>query len=571
MQFNPSLFDSRMCVRWAVYVGRARKKTALHRRNLSTMSAPIFGDQVTEERGENARLSAFIGAIAVGDLVKTTLGPKGMDKLLQSATRAESQITNDGATILQSIPFDNPAAKVLVNISKVQDEEVGDGTTTVTVLAAELLREAEKLVNRKIHPQTIIDGYRIANKAAREALTRSAIDHSQDKAAFREDLLSIARTTLSSKILSQDKEQFAQLAVNAILRLNGSTNLDHIQVISKLGGKLSDSYLDDGFILEKKFGVRQPKRIGKIAGKQEGTKILVANTPMDTDKVKVFGAKFKVDSTSKLAELEKAEKEKMKGKVERILNHKMDLFVNRQLIYNYPEQLFTEAKINSIEHADFAGVERLALVTGAEVVSTFDAPEQVKLGYCDSVEEIMIGEDTLLRFSGCKSTEACSIVLRGATEQVLAEAQRSLHDALAVLSQTVSAPKTTLGGGCAEMLMSKAVDEAARKCQGKVAIAVESFANALRQLPTILADNAGYDSNELISILKAAVYSGHTTMGLNLNTGEVADMRELGIVESYKLKNAAVNSASEAAEMLLRVDNIIRAKPRTADREHGMM
>lgn len=550
---------------------RAGKKTTLHSRNLSIMSAPIFGDQVTEERGENARLSAFIGAIAVGDLVKTTLGPKGMDKLLQSATRAESQITNDGATILQSIPFDNPAAKVLVNISKVQDEEVGDGTTTVTVLAAELLREAEKLVNRKIHPQTIIDGYRIANKAAREALTRSAIDHSQDKAAFREDLLSIARTTLSSKILSQDKEKFAQLAVNAILRLNGSTNLDHIQVISKLGGKLSDSYLDDGFILEKKFGVRQPKRIGKIAGKQEGTKILVANTPMDTDKVKVFGAKFKVDSTSKLAELEKAEKEKMKGKVERILNHKMDLFVNRQLIYNYPEQLFTEAKINSIEHADFAGVERLALVTGAEVVSTFDAPEQVKLGYSDSVEEIMIGEDTLLRFSGCKSTEACSIVLRGATEQVLAEAQRSLHDALAVLSQTVAAPKTTLGGGCAEMLMSKAVDEASRKCQGKVAIAVESFANALRQLPTILADNAGYDSNELISILKAAVYSGHTTMGLNLNTGEVADMRELGIVESYKLKNAAVNSASEAAEMLLRVDNIIKAKPRTADREHGMM
>lgn len=550
---------------------RAGKKTTLHSRDLSIMSAPIFGDQVTEERGENARLSAFIGAIAVGDLVKTTLGPKGMDKLLQSATRAESQITNDGATILQSIPFDNPAAKVLVNISKVQDEEVGDGTTTVTVLAAELLREAEKLVNRKIHPQTIIDGYRIANKAAREALIRSAIDHSQDKAAFREDLLSIARTTLSSKILSQDKEKFAQLAVNAILRLNGSTNLDHIQVISKLGGKLSDSYLDDGFILEKNFGVRQPKRIGKIAGKQEGTKILVANTPMDTDKVKVFGAKFKVDSTSKLAELEKAEKEKMKGKVERILNHKMDLFVNRQLIYNYPEQLFTEAKINSIEHADFAGVERLALVTGAEVVSTFDAPEQVKLGYCDSVEEIMIGEDTLLRFSGCKSTEACSIVLRGATEQVLAEAQRSLHDALAVLSQTVAAPKTTLGGGCAEMLMSKAVDEASRKCQGKVAIAVESFANALRQLPTILADNAGYDSNELISILKAAVYSGHTTMGLNLNTGEVADMRELGIVESYKLKNAAVNSASEAAEMLLRVDNIIRAKPRTADREHGMM
>lgn len=529
------------------------------------MSVPIFGDQVTEERGENARLSAFIGAVAVGDLVKTTLGPKGMDKLLQSATRAESQITNDGATILQSIPFNNPAAKVLVNISKVQDEEVGDGTTTVTVLAAELLREAERLVDRKIHPQTIIQGYRIASQAARAALAESAIDNSTDAAAFREDLLSIARTTLSSKILAQDKDKFAELAVDAVLRLKGSTNLEHIQVITKIGGKLSDSYLDPGFLLEKRFGVRQPK---KLAG---GVDVLVANTPMDTDKVKVFGAKFRVDSTSKLAELERAEKDKMRQKVENILSHNMQLFVNRQLIYNYPEQLFTDAKVNSIEHADFVGVERLALATGAEVVSTFDSPQQVKLGHCESVEEIMIGDDTLLRFAGCKSSEACSIVLRGATDQVLGEAKRSLHDALSVLSQTVASPTTTLGGGCGEMLMSRAVDDAAAKCEGKVALAVEAFARALRQLPTILADNAGYDSNELVAKLKAAVYGGRTSMGLDLNRGELGDMRKMGIVESYKLKNAAVTSATEAAEMLLRVDNIIRAKPRTADRGGAMM
>lgn len=529
------------------------------------MSAPIFGDQVTEERGENARMSAFIGAIAVGDLVKTTLGPKGMDKLIQSASRADSQITNDGATILQAIPFNNPAAKVLVNISKVQDEEVGDGTTTVTVLAAELLREAEKLVDRKIHPQTIVQGFRIARQAAQQALAASAIDHSADHQQFREDLLSIARTTLSSKILSQDKEHFAQLAVDAVLRLNGSTNLEHIQIISKLGGKLGESYLDDGFLLPKKFGVRQPKRLSG------GVDLLVANTPMDTDKVKIFGAKFRVDSTSKLAELEKAEKEKMRTKVEHILAHKANVFVNRQLIYNYPEQLFTDAKVNTVEHADFVGVERLALVTGAEVVSTFDKPESVRLGHCDTVEEIMIGEDTLLRFSGLPKKEACTIALRGATEQVLAEAERSLHDALSVLTQTVSKPETTLGGGCAEMVMSKAVDEQSSRVEGKTALAVEGFARALRQLPTILADNAGLDSNELVAQLKAAVYGGRTTSGLDLNRGEVADMRELGIVESFKLKNAALTSATEAAEMLLRVDNIIRAKPRTADRGNGMM
>lgn len=526
------------------------------------MSVPIFGDQVVEERAENARMSAFVGAIAVGDLVKSTLGPKGMDKLLQSASSDRAMVTNDGATILKSIPLDNPAAKVLVNISKVQDDEVGDGTTSVTVLSAELLREAEKLIEQnKMHPQTIIEGFRIASKASLTALEKAAVDNSKNPESFRGDLMNIAKTTLSSKILSQDKEYFAELATNAILRLKGSTNLEHIQVIKIIGGKLSDSFLDSGFILAKKFGNNQPKKI-------ENVKILIANTSLDTDKVKIFGTKFKVDSTSKLAELEKAEREKMKMKINKISKFGINTFINRQLIYDYPEQLLTDAKINSIEHADFEGVERLALVTGGEVVSTFDNPEKVKLGECESIEEIMIGEETFLRFSGCKAGEACTIVLRGATDQVLDEAERSLHDALSVLSQTTKETRTVLGGGCAEMLMSKAVDTESQNVDGKKALAVEAFARALRQLPVILADNAGFDSSELVAKLRAAIYSGLSTSGLDLNQGSIADMRELGIVESYKLKAAVVSSASEAAEVLLRVDNIIRATPRTANRQH---
>lgn len=522
----------------------------------------IFGDQVTEERAENARLSSFVGAIAVGDLVKSTLGPKGMDKLLTSASTGESMVTNDGATILKSIPFDNPAAKVLVNIAKVQDDEVGDGTTSVTVLSSELLREAEKLVDQKIHPQTIIEGYRIASKTALEQLEALAVDNSANDEKFREDLLNIAKTTLSSKVLSQDKEYFAKLAVDAILRLKGSTNLDHIQIIKKVGGRLSDSFLDEGFILDKRFGVGQPKKI-------KNAKILIANTSMDTDKVKIFGAKFKVDSTSKLAELEKAEREKMKEKVEKIKKFSINCFVNRQLIYDWPEQLFTDAGINSIEHADFDGVERLALVTGGEVVSTFDDPSNVKLGHCDTIEEIIIGEDVMTKFSGVAKGQACTIILRGATEQLLDESERSLHDALSVLSQTTVETRTVLGGGCSEMNMSKAVDQAAQNESGKKSLAIEAFARALRQLPTILADNAGYDSSELITRLRSSIYNGLITSGLDLNKGDIDDMRELGIVESYKLKYAVVSSASEAAEVLLRVDNIIRAKPRTADRNRA--
>lgn len=470
-------------------------------------------------------------------------------------------VTNDGATILKSIALDNAAAKVLVNISKVQDDEVGDGTTSVAVLAAELLREAEKLVERKIHPQTIIEGYRIASHAALAALAKSAVDNSKDPAAFRNDLQAIARTTLSSKVLSQDRDYFSKLACDAVLRLKGSTDLSNIQIIKKAGGKLSDSYLDEGFILDKKIGVNQPKKL-------ENAKILCANTAMDTDKVKIFGARVRVESTGKLAELEKAERDKMRAKVERIKSHGINVFVNRQLIYNWPEQLFAEAGIMSIEHADFDGIERLALVTGGEIASTFDHPEHVKLGHCAKIEEVIIGEDTLIKFSGVAAGQACTVVLRGATSQLLDEAERSLHDALAVLSQTVRDPKTTLGGGCAEMVMAKAVDSAAYKIGGKKRLAVDAFARALRQLPTILADNAGLDSGALVTELQAEVYRGMMSSGLDLSTpgGGVTDMRELGVVESYRLKKAVVSSASEAAELLLRVDNIIRSAPRKRDR-----
>ena len=464
-------------------------------------------------------------------------------------------VTNDGATILKSIYLDNPAAKILVNISKVQDDEVGDGTTSVCVLAAELLREAERLVQSHIHPQVVVDGFRIASEAALRALVSAAQDHSADKVAFRNDLLNIARTTLSSKVLSQDKDYFANLAVDAVLRLNGSTNLENIQIIKKLGGKLTDSYLDEGFILDKKIAPDSIKRL-------ENAKILIANTSMDTDKIKVFGARVRVEGTSKLAEIERAEREKMKAKVERIKAHGITCFVNRQLIYNYPESLLTSAGIMSIEHADFEGVERLALVTGGEIASTFDRPDLVRLGECALIEEVMIGEDKLIKFSGVKAGEACTIVLRGATSQMIDEAERSLHDALSVLSQTVKETRVTLGGGCAEMIMSNAVDEEARRTAGKKALAVEAFAIALRQLPTILADNAGLDSADLVAKLRAAHHDGHCDQGLDLDQGTLASMADLGVTESYKLKRQVIISASEAAEMILRVDDILRATPR---------
>ncbi|CAJ0606815.1 unnamed protein product [Cylicocyclus nassatus] len=514
----------------------------------------ILKDHAQEERGNTARLSSFVGAIAIGDLVKSTLGPKGMDKILISGNGEHQgiKVTNDGATILKSIGVDNPAAKVLVDVSMNQDNEVGDGTTSVTVLAAELLREAEKLVNQRVHPQTIISGYRRALTIAQNALRQSCVSSGDN---LEEDLLRIARTTLGSKILNQHKDHFAKLAVDAVLRLKSSGNLDAIQIIKKLGGSLNESYLDEGFLLEKLPGMYQPRRVEKA-------KILIANTPMDTDKVKVFGSRVRVESVAKVAELEAAEKLKMKEKVDKILAHNANVFINRQLIYNYPEQLFADAGVMAIEHADFEGIERLALVLGGEIVSTFDTPENVKFGSCDLIEEVMIGEDRLLRFSGVPLGEACSIVLRGATQQILEEAERSLHDALCVLITHVKESKTVAGAGASEIMMSTAVIVESQKVAGKEALAVESFGRALAQLPTIICDNAGLDSAELVTRLRAEHANGHHNMGIDIENGQVADVIKMGIVESLNVKMCMVSSAAEAAEQIVRVDNIIKCAPR---------
>ncbi|KAG6771895.1 hypothetical protein POTOM_023289 [Populus tomentosa] len=482
----------------------------------------LFKSEATEEKGERARLASLIGGMAVADLVKTTLGPKGMDKILQSTGRGhEVTVTNDGATILKSLHIENPAAKILVDISKVQDDEVGDGTTSVVVLAGELLREAEKLLAAKIHPMTIIAGFRMAAECARNALLQKVLDNKD----------------------------------NAVMRLQGSTNLEAIQIIKKPGGSLKDSFLDEGFILDKKIGVGQPKRI-------ENAKILVANTAMDTDKVKIYGARVRVDSMSRVAEIEAAEKQKMKEKVDKIIAHGINCFINRQLIYNFPEELFANAGILAIEHADFDGIERLALVTGGEIASTFDNPESVKLGHCKLIEEIMIGEDKLIHFSGVEMGQACTIVLRGASHHVLDEAERSLHDALCVLSQTVNDSRVLLGGGWPEMVMAKEVDELARVTPGKKSHAIEAFSRALITIPTIIAENAGLDSAELVAQLRAEHHKEGCTSGIDVISGSIGDMVELGISEAFKVKQAVLLSATEAAEMILRVDEIITCAPR---------
>jgi len=258
----------------------------------------------------------------------------------------------------------------------------------------------------------------------------------------------------------------------------------------------------------------------------------------------------------------------MNAKCEKINKFNINCFINRQLIYNLPEQYFADHGICAIEHADFEGVERLSLVTGGEIVSTFDNPERVKLGYCDLIEEVMIGEDKVIRFAGVQRGEACTIVLRGPSMQMLDEAERSLHDALCVLSQVCAKDqRTVLGAGCSESLMAMSVEELSKRTSGKKALAIEAFANALRQIPATIAHNAGYDSTELVSQLRAAHYKGSKTAGLDMTNGSIADVQKMGITESFKVKYQILVSAVEAAEMILRIDEVIKAPPRKRERD----
>merc|ERR1711959_236455 len=364
------------------------------------------------------------------------------------------------------------------------------------------------------------------------------VSHSEDPAAFHQDLVNIA-----------------EMCVDAILRLEGSTDLDQIQIVKMQGATLTESYLEQGFILDKKIGVGQPKRI-------ENARIMVANTAMDADKIKIFGARVRVNSVGEVAKLEAAEKAKMKTKCDSIISSGLNVFINRQLIYNYPEQIFADAGVMAIEHADFSGVERLANCLDAEIASTFTDAGSIKLGECDLVEEIMIGEDRVLRFSGVAKGAACSMVLRGAHLALLDEAERSIHDALRVLMTTVRQHHTVYGGGACEIAMSQAVETAAATVSGKASLAMKGFAVALRAIPHAVADNGRYDSALLVSQMEAAHAAGESMMGLDMINGVVGNMAALGIMEAFRSKEQSLLSAAEAAEMIVRVDNIVKAAPR---------
>lgn len=483
----------------------------------------------------------------VVDFIKTSLGPRGMDKLMVSESGGV-KITNDGATILKNIKKDGIVVNILNEVCSVIDQEIGDGTTTLCCLVGELMIEAEKLINMNVHPQLIVQGFRIAAREAIATINSNSFDNSKNLELFCADLLDMARTTLNSKVVATQKELFARIALKAVLKLKGSTDLNRLNIIKKCGGSLKDSFLDEGFILNKKIEYNQPKKI-------KNAKILIVNTALDSDRIKINGVKIKVKSISNLARIEIGEQKKLLDKCRKILTHGINVIVNRQLIYNRQERFFSDHGILSIEQADFDGIEKLALCTGAEIASTFDEPSKIKLGLCKIVEEVVIGDEKYIRFGGCANQGSCSIVIRGSNEQIIDEAERSLHDALSILIQSIKNPKYIWGGGYSEMKIGNSIENLSKKFQCKKSLSIASFAIAIQRIPEIIMENAGLESIFLINKFKKNLKKGEECC-FNAENEDISCAKISGLIENSKLKTQIILAAVEAVEMIIRIDKM---------------
>ncbi|KAH9411692.1 TCP-1/cpn60 chaperonin [Ordospora pajunii] len=497
----------------------------------------------TEEKGDDAKRTILAGTDMIAEILKTTLGPKGMLKMLKGQNVS---VTNDGAFILKNLMIDSASARILVDCSVGQDWEEGDGTTSVAILASLLVKEASRL---NVHPTRILRGYRMAQQRCEDIL------HGMSFEPTRDDLMRIVWTTLCSKVVKYDIEKFCNICVSAVERLEGRSDLGLIQVI-KCAGKLEDSYLDEGFILKKDV------RIDEVSN----PRIVIANTSMDHDKIKVFGAKINVSSVSELEELETAEKAKVREKVDRISKSKANVFINRQLIYDYPDQLLRMKGIQPIEHADFDGVERLSNVLGGKILSTFESVDESCYGTCKSVKNVEIGGERAIRFEGV-SNGASTIVLFGSSKEMLDEAERSIHDALCVLMRIKEDPRAVYGGGASEMSMAVGLNGYAMEVAGAESDAILSFSNALQQIPKILAENGGHDGEETKTSLRAEHSSGNSSYGVNVKDGSVCCMKEIGIIDSFRIKKRIIMAASEVAQMIVKCDGIAKRKPRERTRE----
>lgn len=508
-------------------------------------------------KGKDAQNNNIMAAKAVSAAVRTTLGPKGMDKMLVNSI-GDIVITNDGATILKEMDIEHPAAKMIVEVAKTQDDEVGDGTTSAVILAGELLKNAEILLEQGIHPTVIANGYRMASIKSKDILK----DITKTVSIYdRELLLKIASTSMTGRTAEISRHIFARLAVDAVLSVVDidtlskikKVDIDNIKIEKNVGSNLDSSELIKGIVIDKeRIHKDMPKKI-------KNANILLYNEDLDIKKTETK-AEISINQPDQLQLFIDHEEQIIKDMVKNIVNIGANVIFSEKNIDDLAQHYLAKKKIYAISNINKKDIEKLARATGGKIVNTLKNVSESDLGKAGLVEEKRIGEKIMTIVAECHNPKAVSIIIRGGTRQVIDEAERILHDALRVVGVAIEDEKLVAGGGSPEIELALRLREYSATLSGREQLAANKFADALEVIPRSLAENAGFDPINTLVEMRSEHEKGIKTAGLNVFTGKVIDMWKEGIIEPCRIKTQAIDSGTEAAIMILCIDDVLTSK-----------
>jgi archaeal chaperonin len=511
-----------------------------------------------------------MAALAISNAVKSTLGPKGMDKMLVDSM-GDVVVTNDGATILKEIDVEHPAAKMIVEVAKSQDEECGDGTTTAVILTGELLKRAGDLLDQNIHPTVICGGYKLAAGKAIETLNKIAMPI---KPGDKKTLRDIAMTSMASKGASSSKELLADIVVDAVVdiaeKINDKTyvDLDNIQIQKKQGGGIANTEIISGIILDKeRVHEGMPKHI-------KNAKIALINAALEVKKTEVT-ARIQIQDPTQLQAFLDEEEGMIRKMVEKVKKSGANVLICQKGIDDIAQHFLAKEGIYTVRRAKKGDIEKLSKATGAKIVANLDGLTSKDLGNAGNVEEKKIGDDKMTFVTDCKNPKAVSILIRGTTDHIVDELERGLHDALSVVKVALEDGKMTAGGGSAAIAIAMALRDHAPSIGGREQMAIEAFANAIEVVPKTLSENAGLDPIDMLLEIRSEHKKGNKYTGVNVLGGKVDDMLKNKVIEPLRVSLQEIQAASEAAVMILRIDDVIAAKggggmPPPAGAEGGM-
>ena len=522
--------------------------------SIGGQTAIILKEGTSRTQGREGQRGNIEAALVVAESVRSSMGPRGMDKMLVDGF-GDVTISNDGATILDEMDVQHPAAKMMVEVAKTQDDEVGDGTTTAVVLAGELLSKALALINKDIHPTLIVDGYSLASEKALEFFEKIATKvNPTDKVMLGK----IAKIAVASKILAEHKSHIAEIAVKAVLDVaekTGATyraDIDDIKVEKKPGGSLTDTLLIQGILLDKEVvHPGMPKHL-------VNAKVAILNCPLEVEKTE-FDAKLNIENPDQMKSFLDEEQKILRGMVEKIASTGANVVACEKGIDDVAQHFLAKQNILAVRRVKQSDMEKLAKATGGRIITNLDDLTKKDLGEANLVEERKVSDDKMTFVEGCKNPKAVSILVRGGTERVVDEAERALHDALCVVRDVAVDPRVVVGGGATEAEVSRLLRIYSQKLSGKEQLAVQAYAEALEIVPMTLAENAGMDSVDSLMELRAKHQSKQPHIGIDPINARVTDVAKLEVYEPLVVKVQALKSASEAAGMILKIDDIIAA------------